>query len=183
MLGLLLVIALVSPAPTNNCAQYFHDWCIGAVDDWLPSFADSSDFWDSAAHVALSDSFPNALLRAHILYDPQHRVVLYVTGCCGWSQLVVAYASPPPATVMNGNFASLRTSRGIQLGMSRADVIRIYGDTKPQSVPHHPDVRVLAYTTLPPRNSFSKAHRVCGQFDNFYFRDDRLILIQLGSGC
>jgi len=58
-----------------------------------------------------------------------------------------------------------------------------YGKSIPQQVLGHRDVSVLSYTTWPPRKSLKVIHTPCGQFQNFFFRDDRLVMIQLGNGC
>ncbi len=143
VLALLLAAALASPLPSNPpiCAQYFPTTCSQAVGEWLPQFAYPSDFWDGATHVTQRDSFGETtsngtlvvftieMQRAHVIYDTARHIVFFVTGCCSWGEVV------------------------------------------------------LAYTTWPPRNKLSKTHSECGQFQNFYFRNDRLVQIQLGNGC
>lgn len=198
MLALLLAVALASPAPTNdpNCVPYFHDACSEAVGQWLPEFATPDAFWDDATRITQRDSleqnkvdgtlavFTIELQKARVVYDRTHRIVFYETGCCSWNEIVLAYEStPPPKPVVDRDLTMLKTARGVRLGMTTSDVVRIYGDTKPQFVKGHGRVSVLAYTTWPPRNQLSKTHSECGQFQNFYFRNGRLILIQLGNGC
>lgn len=196
MLELILAVALASPAPTNPpiCAQYFPSACNQAVGEWLPQFATPDTFWDRATRVTQRDGFslsPGsgtlvvftiALQKAHVIYDPAHGRVFYETGCCSWDELVLSYASAPPQPLEDRNLWPLKTTRGVALGMSRWEVMRIYGATDPQLVAQS-DVTVLAYTTWPPRNKLSKTHSECGQFENFYLHNDKLVQIQLGNGC
>ena len=198
MLGLLLTVALVGPLPTNNpiCTQYFRTACSEAVGQWLPQYATPDTFWDGATHIAQRDSFARStnngtlavftinLQKAHVTYDTAHRIVFYETGCCSWDEVVLAYQSTlPPKPLANSDLATLKTARGVQLGMTSAAVTGIYGAAKAQFVKGHGRVSVLAYTTWPPRNKLSKTHSECGQFENFYFQYGRLIQIQLGNGC
>lgn len=197
VLALLLAAALASPTPAASppfCAQYFHAACSEATGKWLPSFGYPSDFWDGATRITQRDTFSrahagtlavfsNSLQKAYVTYDRAHHLAFYRTGCCSWGETVLAYASPPPKTVVDGDLSGLKTARGIRLGMSPADVMGVYGNAKAQIVPQHAGVSVLAYTTWPPRNQLSKTHSECGQFQNFYFQDNRLVLIQLGNGC
>jgi hypothetical protein len=198
MFGLLLVVALASPLPTNNpiCEQYFKSACSEAVGQWLPQFATPDTYWDGATHITQRDNieqnkvngtlvvFTISLQKAHVVYDTSHRIALYETGCCSWNEIVLAYQSTlPPKPLANRDLSAVKTARGIRLGMTSADVVRIYGATKPQFVKGEGRVSVLAYTTWPPRNKLSNTHSECGQFQNFYFRSGRLIMIQLGNGC
>lgn len=197
MVGLLLAAVLASPLPTNPpiCAQYFPTTCSQALGEWLPQFATPDTFWDGATHITQRDNFSRAtnngsivvftveLQKAHVVYDKAHRIALYDTGCCSWSETVEAYASPPPKAVLDADLSALKTTRGVRLGMSRDAVTHIFGAAKAQAVPHHAGVSVLAYTTWPTRDKLSKTHSECGQFENLYFQNDRLISIQLGNGC
>ncbi len=198
MLGLLLAAVLASPLPTNPpiCVQYFHDACSEATGQWLPQFATPDTFWDDATHITQRDSFTLStnsgtpvvftinLQKARVTYDRAHRIVFYETGCCSWEEIVLAYQSTlAPKSLMNRDLSTLKTARGVRLGMTPGAVIGIYGAAKPQFVKGHGRVSVLAYTTWPPRNKLSKTHSECGQFQNFYFRNDRLVEIQLGNGC
>jgi hypothetical protein len=198
MLALLLAATLASPFPTNNpiCAQYFPSTCSEAVGEWLPQYATPDTFWDGASHITQPDSFALSthngtlvvftinLQKARVTYDATHRIVFYETGCCSWEEIVLAYQSTlPPKPLVNRDLSRLKTTRGVQLGMTSAAVIGIYGAAKPQFVKGHGRVSVLAYTTWPPRDKLSKTRSECGQFQNFYFRNSRLILIQLGNGC
>jgi hypothetical protein len=211
MLALLLTVALATPLPTNppDCVKYFHDACSQALGEWLPDFAYSNDFWDEAKRIAQRDGFsyekeqppsPNLLgymgpadgtffsygeagpPRGHVVYDYQHHIAFYDQGCCSWHDAVAGYASPPPKPVVNRDLTALKTVRGIRLGMSPGEVEAIYGASPLRVVPKSPRVFVLAYTTWPPRNKLPLMYK-CGQFQNFYFRHNRLVMIQFGNGC
>ncbi len=196
MLGLLLAAALATPTNPPICVQYFPRTCSQAVGEWLPQFATPDTYWDGAAHITQRDSFPLStntgtlavftinLQKAHAIYDTVHRIVFYETGCCSWDEIVLAYESTlPPKSLVNRDLSTLKTTRGVRLGMTSAAVVGIYGVAKPQFVKGHGRVSVLAYTTWPPRNQLSKTRSECGQFQNFYFRNNRLVQIQLGNGC
>ncbi|MGB6986080.1 MAG: hypothetical protein WBD74_08940 [Candidatus Aquilonibacter sp.] len=196
MLALLLAAALASPVPTNPpiCPQYFHEACSEATGKWLPQFATPDMFWDSATHITQRDSFPQSpssgtlvvftveLQKAHVIYDGAHRRVFYETGCCSWNEVVLSYAGAPPKPLANRDLSLLKTTRGVQLGMSPLDVVRIYGTALQQRIART-NLTVFAYTTWPPRNELSKTRSECGQFENFYFQGETLVLIQLGNGC
>lgn len=194
MLGFLLAAAVASPSNPPICAQYFPSTCNQAVGEWLPQFATPDMFWDSATHITQRDSFPQSpnsgtlvvftieLQKAHVIYDAAHRRVFYETGCCSWDEVVLSYAGAPPKPLVNGNLSLLKTTRGVRLGMSPLDVVRIYGTALPQRVART-NLTVFAYTTWPPRAKLSKTHSECGQFENFYFQGETLVLIQLGNGC
>jgi hypothetical protein len=86
--------------------------------------------------------------------------------------------------VVDHDLSALHTVRGIRLGMSPGGVTLRYGANTLRRVPRAKDVYVLAYTTWPPKSQVTGIVRSpCGQFQNFYFRNDRLVLIQLGNGC
>jgi len=193
-----IVLALTSPRvlPTDPplCLQYFPAACNEAVGQWLRQFATPDTFWDRATHITQRDSFPQSpkggtfvvfrpeLQKAHVIYDAAHGRVFYETGCCSWSETVLAYSVAPPALLANQNLWPLRTTRGIQLGMTPWEVMRVYGDAMRLPL-SQPGMTVLAYTTWPPRDKLSKTHSECGQFENFYFFNNALVLIQLGNGC
>ncbi|HTZ55105.1 MAG TPA: hypothetical protein VMB20_08560 [Candidatus Acidoferrum sp.] len=212
MLALLLAVTLATPLPTNPpvCVKYYHDACSEALGEWLPGFGFSSDFWDVARRISQRDTFvykgehtaPAEVFgttgpgdgtffvygdagppRGHVVYDYEHHITFYEQGCCSWQDVVLAYASPPPKPVVQRNLMGLHTERGIYLDMSMRQVTRIYGVSKLQPIAHQDNMYVLAYTTWPPRKDVRVVRMPCGQFENFYFRNDRLVLIQLGNGC
>lgn len=126
--------------------------------------------------------------RGHVVYDPVHHIAFYKQGCCSWDEVVAAsHVAPPPKTVVARDLSTLRTVRGIYLGMHPSAVTRTYGASSLLTVSGHADVRMLAYTTWKPAKDVTGVGigfpGTCGQFENFYFRGDRLILIQFGNGC
>jgi len=126
--------------------------------------------------------------KGHVVYDALHRVAFYQQGCCSWNEVVAASnTSHPPLLVVARDLSGLHTVRGIHLGMRPAEVTRIYGASSLLTVPGRAGVTMLAYTTWKPLASGQSVGEAfggtCGQFENLYFRADRLILIQLGNGC
>lgn len=176
---------------------------------WLPTFG--SGWWKQSTHIDRRDRFnysnghplssdrfedqgphdgtffvygtagpPNG----NVVYDPIHRVAFYQQACCSWSEVVAASGVPkPPKPVLARDLSALATVRGVRLGQTEVEVMKIYGSASEYVVDGHPGVRVLAYTTAPAHRSGSQAVSDCGQTQNFFFRDNRLILIQLGDGC
>jgi hypothetical protein len=186
--------------PTAHCARVFgvacKNWRIGA---WLPTFGDSNNAWleGHAALVRVRDEFaanPDSGTffvygnagppRGHVIYDPRRKIAFYEQGCCSWHDVVAASGvRPPPVPVATADLSALHTVRGVRLGMLPSDVMRIYGRAKFAPMHTHVNLKLLAYTTLPPANTVVKLSTRCGQFQNFYFRARRLVLIQLGNGC
>jgi hypothetical protein len=126
--------------------------------------------------------------RVWVVYDYSQHVAFYAQGCCSWQEVVAALdLTLPPNPVIARNLSTLHTKRGIHLGMRAAEVTRIYGASPLLAVHDHKDVKMLAYTTWKPfkevRGVGAGFPGTCGQFQNFYFRNDQLILIQLGNGC
>jgi hypothetical protein len=210
MLALLLAATLATPLPTNppGCVQYFHEACSEALGEWLPGFAFGSVFGDSARHIKQIDDFlyagkkaPSSDLlglrgpddgtffvygdagppKGDVVYDYAHAIAFYDQGCCSWHESAIGYASAPPKRVVDRDLSALKTVRGIHLGMSPAAVEAIYGANRLRALPKAPGVSVLAYTaTL----KMPASYRVsCEQDDDFYFRDNRLVLIQLDDAC
>jgi len=208
----LLLSALLTAPPTENpeCVKYFHSACSEALGKWLPLFVRSNDFWDAATHVSRRDGFVYLGYRprsddflgfqgprdgtffvygnagppkGNVVYDYAHHIAFYKQGCCSWTDVVAAYSPPPPKRVVNRDLTALHTVRGIHLGMSPQQVQRVYGQARFTRVPGYPNVYVLAYTTWPPSKTVTIVHMPCGQFENFFFKHGRLIMIQLGNGC
>jgi hypothetical protein len=189
--------------PPANCKRFFgaacSRWRIGA---WLPSYGDSNNPWQEGRvqYIHRSDHFTihaeqgtffvygtAGPPRGHALYDSAHRIAFYEQGCCSWHDVVAAAnVDPPPKSLIPRDLTRLRTIRGVRLGMSPRSVMRIYGRTTMRDVIAHPGITILAYTTWPPAAAVEgPPARVssCGQFENFYFRGNRLVLIQLGNAC
>jgi len=201
--------ALSDAAIDAQCRPYFHDACSMAIGRWLPELGYSSEGWDDATHVSARDGFIDGAERpwigpdlgyagpkggtffvygaagppkGHVIYDSMHRIAFFAQGCCSWKDVVAAADVPaPPQPVARRNLAGLATVRGIRLGQTPSDVRGVYGPAK--TLPTKtPGISVLAYTRWPKR-TVTAVHMPCGQFENFYFKAGRLVLIQLGNGC
>jgi len=175
---------------------------------WLPSFGFDATWWDQATRIYVRDRFVYAHQsrsldafdpgpedgtlfvygsagppKGNVVYDPQHLLTFYEQGCCSWTEVVAAAdVQAPPKHVVLRDLTQLSTVRGIRLGLSEVAVMRIYGWSKPLLLAKNPGVTVLAYTTWRPKKEV-RTTPPCGQFENFFFRRHRLILIQLGDGC
>ncbi|MFN2450286.1 MAG: hypothetical protein ABR508_10965 [Candidatus Baltobacteraceae bacterium] len=199
--SLFFVLALVhTPPPASvteaQCRPYFHDACSEAMGKWLPYFGWWNAAWQagSARRVAKGDAFRGGEPdrgtffvygsagppRGHAFYDASHRIAFYEQGCCSWHQVVAAANVPPPPKMLaSRDLRGLQTLAGARLGMTPAQVTRIYGPTHFSRVPGQNGVRMLAYTAPPPKTPGF----YCDAFENFYFRDGRLMLIDLTRAC
>jgi hypothetical protein len=122
--------------------------------------------------------------RGHVVYDPAHRIAFFEQGCCSASEVVAAAdVVPPPKHVVTNDLSGLSTVRGIRLGETPTAVMQIYGKSKMLTVTGHAGLQMLAYTTWKPFKSVSTVASPCGQFQNFVFRQERLIYIRFGNGC
>ena len=65
--------------------------------------------------------------------------------------------------------------------MTRDAVLGLYGRTPPHSVPANAGVQMLSYTTI--HGNPSDAENACGQYQNFAFKDGRLVSIERLAGC
>lgn len=192
-----------SAAPTEDpdCRRFYDGACSEAMGAWLPTFGFASDHLKSATRVRQRDGFVyehqkrpfdgtffvygNAgPPKGRIVYDYAHHIAFFVQGCCSWQDVVAASTDvPPPKHVVSRDLSGLHTVRGVRLGMTTTAVLHIYGHSNVLSVAHAEGVRMLAYTTWPTKDIMKSIDPECGQFEIFYFRHDRLILIQLGDGC
>jgi hypothetical protein len=184
-----------------------------ALGAWLPSYGVAPEAWwhGQATHIDQRDGFayenekpwrPDALgfqgpddgtffvygeagpPKGHVVYDPAHRIAFYDQGCCSWHDVVVAAdVAPPPKRVVTRDLSDIHTVRGIRLGVTPTAVMQVYGKAKLLPVTGHADVQLLAYTTWAPMKSQAALRGPCGQLENFVFRQNRLIFIQLGNGC
>ena len=120
--------------------------------------------------------------KGSVLYDRAHRIILYDKGCCAWRGFALtANVGPPPRLVRNVDLTGVHTMRGVALGMSRAQVERIYGPTRPYDAKGRPGVTTLSYTTM--KTKFAEPGGACGQFQSFLFLQGRLISIELYVAC
>lgn len=208
----LLFAVAPSPVPTEDpsCSLYFHSACSEAIGAWLPDYSIfGSDFEPRATHVAQRDGFiyehekaPRGPLgfvgpddgtffvygnagppKGHVVYDYAHHIAFFQQGCCAWDDVVEAYVPAPPKRVVDRNLTGLKTVRGAHLGMTEPDVRRIYGNAQLQTVPKHPGLTVLSYKTWTPLKGRRYPGDTCGQSQDFYFRDGRLAIIQIGNAC
>jgi hypothetical protein len=121
-------------------------------------------------------------IKAHVLYDAAHKLVLYQEGCCAWRTTVLASGiGSPPASVHGADLSDVRTARRVSLGMTQRQVIEIYGASKPHAVGGDAGVTMLSYTTM--HGNPSSTENACGQFQNFAFRNGKLFYIELLAGC
>jgi len=122
-------------------------------------------------------------IKGNVIYDRAHGIVFYDKGCCAWRGFALtAGVRPPPSPVSNANLAGVRTKRGILLGMTMAQVQKVYGAARSHETKGMPGVQTLSYTTMKGTPTDSKGD-ACGQFQSFSFRQDRLVSIELLVGC
>ena len=200
------------PAELAECVRFYGSACSEALGAWLPHFVESGYAWEAgrATHIEKRDAFvygsyvapanvPLGYVRpydgtffvygnagppkGHVVFDYAHHIAFYSQGCCSGNDVVaVVGVADPPKRVVARDLSGLRTVRGVRLGMSPAGVMSIYGASHLLRVPNHGDLRLLAYTTWPPFHAVP-SRDPCGQFQNFVFRYDRLISLQIGNGC
>lgn len=121
-------------------------------------------------------------ITGRVAYDRAHRIALYNQGCCAWrGYVLVANMAGPPKTVTQMDLSGVRTMRGIVLGMSEQQVRNIYGTVASHTEKNLAGATVLSYTTL--KNKPSDTGIPCGQYQNFTFRNNRLVSIELLAGC
>ncbi|HET9393408.1 MAG TPA: hypothetical protein VFO29_07850 [Candidatus Rubrimentiphilum sp.] len=114
--------------------------------------------------------------KGELVYDYAHETAFYDQGCCAWREVVAAAGvPPPPKRVVSRNLTALHTLRGVALGQSIEDVLRLYGKAPVATARHHPAIQRLTYL-----HNFDKD---CGQSQNFIFKNDRLIYIALIDSC
>ena len=194
-----------------HCRPYFHDACSEAMGRWLPSFGFRDPSTDRAKLIGERDDFSygsapassKSLLNSHgslegtffvygtagppkgrALYDRAHRIVFYEQGCCTWDEQVAAADTPaPPKFVKARDLRNLSTVRGIRLGQTQSTVTKIYGRKKSIPVAGHPGIDLLAYTTWSADLAGARALTGCPQTQDFFFRNNRLILIRIANVC
>jgi hypothetical protein len=119
-------------------------------------------------------------IAGRAVYDRARRIALYFKGCCAWRGFALtANVAAPPSTVAGANLSAVRTHSGIALGMTKAQVERIYGAARSHATKSMPGVTTLTYTTMKSKNSAE----ACGQWQSFSFRNDALVSIELLAGC
>lgn len=119
-------------------------------------------------------------IAGRVVYDRAHAIALYFKGCCAWRGFALtANVSAPPSTIAGANLSAVRTHSGIALGMTAAQVERIYGTARSHAAKDTPGVTALSYTTMKSKDSAE----ACGQWQSFYFRNGVLVSIELLAGC
>ena len=120
--------------------------------------------------------------KGSVVYDRARKIVLYGKGCCAERGFaLVANFAQPPKPVGDADLHMVRTMRGVALGMTRAQVARIYGPSQSYGVKGRSGVTALSYTTM--KTKPNEPGGACGQFQTFSFRQDRLISIELLAAC
>ncbi|HEX3458159.1 MAG TPA: hypothetical protein VHR97_09425 [Candidatus Baltobacteraceae bacterium] len=121
-------------------------------------------------------------IKGSILFDRSEGVVFFNTGCCAWrGYVLVAGTGAPPQQVARANLKDVRTARGIKLGMTPPEVIAVYGHALLRSGASRPGMGALYYTTM--RGTPQKSPDACGQHQSFFFKQGRLVEIDLLMGC
>jgi hypothetical protein len=119
-------------------------------------------------------------ITGHALYDRANHVTLYDAGCCAWRGFVLTSLTTkaPPKALASMALDGVRTMRGVSLGMTESQLTKIYGQSKPHA---NAAASVLSYATI--EKEQWNGGSACGQFQNFAFRQGRLVSIQLIAGC
>ncbi|HTV73296.1 MAG TPA: hypothetical protein VME66_06315 [Candidatus Acidoferrales bacterium] len=113
--------------------------------------------------------------KGRVVYDPAHRIVFYAVGCCTLGERVLAFAPPPPSPIEARDLGDVHTERGIALGDSVATVRRIYGYAPLRQLRRR---QWLSYAAL-----YAPGHGCGGQWQDFVFRDGRLVFVELLDLC
>jgi len=212
-LAVTFVAAKSAPSPPLSdaaieaqCRPYFHDACSEAMGHWLPGLgsvelspgrattlvARGDDFQyerrrGSAGVLDFSGPSDGTLFvfgsagppRGRAVYDYAHHIAFYNVGCCSWQAVTETADAPlPPKPLVGRDLLALSTARGIRLWQTEAEVTRIYGTATFLRVPRHPNVRVLSYA-----HEFPFGPNRCWTTQTFFFREHRLIQIQLTNAC
>jgi hypothetical protein len=189
-----------------QCRPYFGSACSDAVGLWLPRFAAIGSSGPSGTPTRVVDEIVDpagrgklAFLwlrgvvggtfvvygsagppRAHVVYDPVHRIAYYDEGCCSWHHVVLASnVNPPPKPIASRSLVELRTARGIELGDDASRILATYGPA-----PFHPEAGA-------PSEQFLRYHRVlfhpgsspCDAITTFLFDRGRLAAMDFQQAC
>jgi hypothetical protein len=202
-----------NPAVMEEGRHMFGSAWSPAIGAWLPSFGDGDEPWRHGAATTIHQRdgfvYEGTILiggywgslgpadgtrfvygeagppKGHVVYDPIHHIAFFEQGCCSFDEVVAATdVAPPPKQVVTRDLSDLHTARGIRFGATSAEVMRIYGTSRPLSVSNHPELKMLAYTTWVSFKSLEgHSHSACGQMENFIFRRDQVVFIQFENGC
>jgi hypothetical protein len=116
------------------------------------------------------------------VYDTAHSVALYYKGCCAWRGFALSSAlKAPPKPVASADLTGVHTMRGVSLGMTQKQLVRIYGAASPHTAKGQPGLTTVSYTTM--THGPNGGGEACGQFQSFTFKSDKLVSIELLAGC
>jgi hypothetical protein len=87
-------------------------------------------------------------------------------------------AAPPPVAVVDAPLSSVRTIRGLALGLTMAQVRRLYGPAAASQVRGIADITVLSY-----RHVILEPCEQCEQDVDVAFSHDRAVYIAIYDGC
>jgi hypothetical protein len=172
-----------SNGQTAMTAQYDYFVCGSAHTPSVPK--QDFDYPGSACplftHATAFEYAPE--VKGSVVYDAAHAIVLYKKGCCAERGFALASGiKKPPRAVASADLSQVHTMRGIALGMSAAQVQAIYGPSKLHDAKGLPGVAALAYTTM--KGTPTKPQgEPCGQYQSFFFRQGRVVSIELLTGC
>ncbi len=188
-----------------QCRPFFGNACSEALGNWLPELPEQPEA--AATPTTVNDELVDPAgrgdrrflgirgvyggtyvvhgsaggpPRAHVVYDPTHRIALYDDGCCSLFRIVVASeVAPPPKNVVERSLLGLHTARGIRLGQPPETIESIYGAAPIRLVAGNERRTTLSYTrTFVPPGSSS-----CSELTTFVFAQRRLIAWEYDEGC
>jgi hypothetical protein len=200
---------LTDLAPPDDCADYLGGSCKNwKLATWLPELGPPLGIAQHAATVTFTDRFvsdestPNdvPLVASQgspavgtpfsygkagpphgvAMYDAQHRIAFYGQGCCAWhSDVLAAGVEPPPIPVEARLLTGIRTQRGLYLGMTTQQALRLYGNASVVDANGVPGVVTRSYQhKMPP-----PASPTCEEAMTLGFYLDRLIYIGITQAC
>jgi hypothetical protein len=112
----------------------------------------------------------------HVVYDPVHRLAYYGEGCCSYHrEVLLRVRTAAPRGVPRRDLSTMRTERGIRLGMTVAQVERREGPAPRTMGPTGNGRTALAY--------WSRVGTQCSLERTFVFARDRLQAIHVIEGC
>lgn len=122
-------------------------------------------------------------IRGTVVYDGMHGVVLFDKGCCAWRGFeLTSTLKAPPKPVKSADLSRVRTTRGVALGMTSKQVAHIYGAAAPHPAKDRAGFTTISYTTMT-HGPNDPGGEPCGQFQSFTFANDKLVSIELLTGC
>jgi hypothetical protein len=191
----------------RTCRPYFGSACSEAIGRWLPYLGTAGRIPATVSQTTVTDAIvdpagvgPEVFLnmhgpargtlavfgsagppKAHVVYDPVHRIAYYDVGCCSWHRVVLAAGVPaPPRTVAMRTLTGLHTERGIRLGDRPERVAAAYGRAAlPPPIARSGEMRLTYWKTKPNASPYSP----CDSANSFVFKNDRLVEITFDIEC